>query len=230
MVWLTNAALKKCSLIGYIDNNLILVKTTDVTHREENEYLGCSIFAVDQHACHERILLEKLESHFETAVVGSRHTSTVEGFPTINVNLEINSLLNVNPCQLHSTKMKNTMARFGIHYTGSLSESANVYKVPALFGMNGCLVPGAESSIREFIRTILLYDATDANKLTKVLKETVCPYLRLRACRTAIRFGDPLDKSERRKLIDELSNCRLPFQCAHGRPTCVLLAELPTSD
>ncbi|KAF8563803.1 hypothetical protein P879_09376 [Paragonimus westermani] len=229
MVWLTNAALKKCSVIGYIDNNLILVKTTDVTNTE-HEYLGCSIFAIDQHACHERILLEKLESNFEAAIASLGHTFAFEVFPTINVGLEINSLLSMNPCQLHSTKMKNTMARFGIHYTRSLSGTVNVFKVPALFGINGCLVPRAESSIQEFLRTILLHDTTDTNKLTKALKEIVCPYLRLRACRTAIRFGDPLDRSERRKLIDELSNCRLPFQCAHGRPTCVLLAKLPTSD
>ncbi|KAF6778627.1 hypothetical protein AHF37_01811 [Paragonimus kellicotti] len=230
MLLLTNTALKKCSVIGYIDNNLILVKTTDETNTKQKEHFGCSIFAIDQHACHERILLEKLETCFETAIARLRHTSIAEVFPTATVNLEIKSPLNMDPCQRDSTKMRNTMARFGIHYTGSLSGTVSVFKVPALFVINGCLVSGAENSIREFIRTVMLQGTTDENKLTKALKKIVCPYLQLRACRTAIRFGDPLNKSERRELIDELSNCRLPFQCAHGRPTCVLLARLPKSD
>ncbi|KAF5404762.1 DNA mismatch repair protein MLH3 [Paragonimus heterotremus] len=227
---LTNKMLKRCSIIGYIDNNLILIKTVDMTGTKQNERLGCSIFAIDQHACHERILLEKLESHFETAIASLKNTSPTEIFPTTTVSLEINYPLSKNPSQRHSTKIRNTMARFGIHYKGSLSDTVSVFKVPALFATNGCIVSGAENSIRKFIRTILLYGTTDTNKLTTALKKIVRPFLQLRACRTAIRFGDPLDKSERRKLIDELSNCRLPFQCAHGRPTCALLAKLPKSD
>ncbi|KAF7260424.1 hypothetical protein EG68_02245 [Paragonimus skrjabini miyazakii] len=227
---LTNTMLKMCSIVGYIDNNLILVKTTDVTGTKQNEYLGCSIFAIDQHACHERILLEKLESNFETAIASSKHTSAAEIFPTTTVNLEIKYPLSMTPSQRNSTKIKNMMARFGIHYKGSLSDTVSVIKVPAMFATNGCIVSGAENSIRKFIKTILLYGTTDTNKLTIALKKIVRPFLQLRACRTAIRFGDPLDKSERRKLIDELSNCRLPFQCAHGRPTCVLLAKLPKFD
>ena len=42
----------------------------------------------------------------------------------------------------------------------------------------------------------------------------------------AIRFGDPLTPSECQKLVSSLSECALPFQCAHGRPSCMPLLYL----
>ncbi|KAK9318654.1 hypothetical protein V1524DRAFT_444530 [Lipomyces starkeyi] len=50
--------------------------------------------------------------------------------------------------------------------------------------------------------------------------------LNSKACRGAIMFGDSLSEDRSRKLIDDLSNCRFPFQCAHGRPTMVPLVDL----
>ena len=36
-------------------------------------------------------------------------------------------------------------------------------------------------------------------------------------CLGAVKFGEPLGVSECQELIDRLSKCQLPFQCAHGR-------------
>ena len=36
-------------------------------------------------------------------------------------------------------------------------------------------------------------------------------------CVGAVKFGEPLGVSECQELIDRLSKCQLPFQCAHGR-------------
>lgn len=33
----------------------------------------------------------------------------------------------------------------------------------------------------------------------------------------AIKFNDPLTMNECRQLLESLSHCKLPFQCAHGR-------------
>ena len=43
----------------------------------------------------------------------------------------------------------------------------------------------------------------------------------------AIKFGDPLTLEECESLVQSLSQCKLPFQCAHGRyvgniPECVI--------
>ena len=50
--------------------------------------------------------------------------------------------------------------------------------------------------------------------------------LNSRACRSAIMFNDPLTQREAEILVRRLSGTRLPFQCAHGRPSMVPLVEL----
>jgi DNA mismatch repair protein MLH3 len=47
-----------------------------------------------------------------------------------------------------------------------------------------------------------------------------------RACRSAIMFNDPLSREECEDLIQRLSGCAFPFQCAHGRPSMVPLIRL----
>uniref|UniRef100_M4BWC3 MutL C-terminal dimerisation domain-containing protein n=1 Tax=Hyaloperonospora arabidopsidis (strain Emoy2) TaxID=559515 RepID=M4BWC3_HYAAE len=39
-------------------------------------------------------------------------------------------------------------------------------------------------------------------------------------------FGDRLSLTQCQELIEELKMCHLPFQCAHGRPSVVPLAEI----
>lgn len=47
-----------------------------------------------------------------------------------------------------------------------------------------------------------------------------------RACRTAIMFNDILTRGQCEGLLERLSQCTLPFQCAHGRPSMTILASL----
>lgn len=47
-----------------------------------------------------------------------------------------------------------------------------------------------------------------------------------RACRSAIMFNDELGIERCEALVKELGNCTLPFQCAHGRPSMVVLADI----
>jgi DNA mismatch repair protein MLH3 len=48
----------------------------------------------------------------------------------------------------------------------------------------------------------------------------------MEACRGAVKFGDDLTKEQCKSMISELAKCRLPFQCAHGRPSVVPLTNL----
>ncbi|KAI7949822.1 hypothetical protein MJO28_008643 [Puccinia striiformis f. sp. tritici] len=50
--------------------------------------------------------------------------------------------------------------------------------------------------------------------------------LNSKACRGSIMFGDKLTNEQRRKLLNELGRTKLPFSCAHGRPTCYPLYRL----
>jgi DNA mismatch repair protein MLH3 len=46
------------------------------------------------------------------------------------------------------------------------------------------------------------------------------------ACRGAIKFGDKLDSSKCKLILNQLNDCRMPFFCAHGRPTTAPLTNL----
>ncbi|KAG5368767.1 DNA mismatch repair protein [Yarrowia sp. E02] len=44
------------------------------------------------------------------------------------------------------------------------------------------------------------------------------------ACRNAIKFGDELTLEECHSMVEKLLKTKLPFQCAHGRPSMIPLA------
>ncbi|KAL8827126.1 MAG: hypothetical protein Q9191_003374 [Dirinaria sp. TL-2023a] len=50
-----------------------------------------------------------------------------------------------------------------------------------------------------------------------------------RACRSAIMFNDHLSREECSMLVKTLASCAFPFQCAHGRPSMIPLADLATA-
>lgn len=50
--------------------------------------------------------------------------------------------------------------------------------------------------------------------------------LNSRACRSAIMFNDKLTKAECKTLIERLSECVFPFQCAHGRPSMIPIVDV----
>ncbi|XP_055394655.1 DNA mismatch repair protein Mlh3 isoform X6 [Bubalus kerabau] len=55
---------------------------------------------------------------------------------------------------------------------------------------------------------------------------TVQKVLASQACHGAIKFNDGLSFEESCRLIEALSWCQLPFQCAHGRPSMLPLANI----
>ena len=73
----------------------------------------------------------------------------------------------------------------------------------------------------------LMYQLKDSDPSAVGLgvKPSVFQYiLSSKACRSAVMFGDYLDNSICEALLRDLALCDLPFQCAHGRPSSVVLA------
>ncbi|KAL0940416.1 vacuolar membrane protein [Colletotrichum truncatum] len=54
----------------------------------------------------------------------------------------------------------------------------------------------------------------------------VLDLLNSRSCRSAIMFNDVLSNDECKGLVQKLSRCAFPFQCAHGRPSMVPLVDI----
>uniref|UniRef100_A0A7N5JEX2 MutL homolog 3 n=1 Tax=Ailuropoda melanoleuca TaxID=9646 RepID=A0A7N5JEX2_AILME len=85
--------------------------------------------------------------------------------------------------------------------------------------------PVTKSIVEEFIREqVELLQTTGAIQGTLPL--TVQKVLASQACHGAIKFNDGLSPEESCRLIEALSWCQLPFQCAHGRPSMLPLADI----
>uniref|UniRef100_A0A6I8NHH9 MutL homolog 3 n=1 Tax=Ornithorhynchus anatinus TaxID=9258 RepID=A0A6I8NHH9_ORNAN len=85
--------------------------------------------------------------------------------------------------------------------------------------------PGTQSIVKELIREQAELLRT-TGRAQATLPLTVKEVLASQACHGAIRFNDSLSLEESRRLIETLSRCHLPFQCAHGRPSMLPLADL----
>ncbi|XP_024593521.1 DNA mismatch repair protein Mlh3 isoform X4 [Neophocaena asiaeorientalis asiaeorientalis] len=82
-----------------------------------------------------------------------------------------------------------------------------------------------KSIVEEFIQEQLeLLQATGG--IQRTLPLTVQKVLASQACHGAIKFNDDLSLEESCRLIEALSWCQLPFQCAHGRPSMLPLADI----
>ncbi len=53
--------------------------------------------------------------------------------------------------------------------------------------------------------------------LSTAPKKAIAKILNFKACRSAIMFGTNLSKEECQELLERLSTCKFPFQCAHGK-------------
>lgn len=82
-----------------------------------------------------------------------------------------------------------------------------------------CFIP--QDYLREHIELL-----RSTGRVRGILPLTVHNVLASQACHGAIKFNDVLNKEECCSLVSSLSSCRLPFQCAHGRPSIVPLADL----
>lgn len=58
------------------------------------------------------------------------------------------------------------------------------------------------------------------------IPRTLLDLLKSKACRGAIMFNDPLTLEQCERLVVQLSECRWPFICAHGRPSVVPLCGI----
>ncbi|NXL31785.1 MLH3 protein, partial [Glaucidium brasilianum] len=67
---------------------------------------------------------------------------------------------------------------------------------------------------------------TTGGRARGTLPLTFLKVLASQACHGAIKFNEHLTLEESCRLIEALSSCQLPFQCAHGRPSMLPLADI----
>uniref|UniRef100_A0A673MAX4 MutL homolog 3 (E. coli) n=1 Tax=Sinocyclocheilus rhinocerous TaxID=307959 RepID=A0A673MAX4_9TELE len=205
-------------VINQVDKKFLacLINTTEQESSESRNLL----VLVDQHAAHERVRLEGLVTDSyedDPDTPGKKRLCSSSVTPPLEINFCTFAFLRGLALDVRLPK----------------SESLNVLleRLPTCFiekestelcrGRRSVIKTISEDYLREHIGLL-----RSTGRVRGTLPLTVHNVLASQACHGAIKFNDILRKEECCSLVSSLSSCQLPFQCAHGRPSIVPLADL----
>lgn len=218
---ISRSDLAKLQVIRQVDRKFILVRAP--TSR------GNVVLCIDQHAADERVRLENLEEELFGHDGSLRRVEIEYHEPAfvVQVNFKENQVLN---------QYGDFIKSWGFHFEFVASEPEKMaFKCQnSRYGEDSRILlhstPKVEKRVanvddfRDFIH--LLVSLGEIRPHSQFRPPVITRLLHSRACRSAIMFGDRLSLAQCRDLIEDLKNCQLPFQCAHGRPSVVPLAEI----
>lgn len=225
----TKEMIHSMQVLQQVDNKFIACLMS--TKMEESGRAGGNLLVlVDQHAAHERVRLEQLitDSYEKQPPQSSGRkkllSSTIIPPLAITVAEEQRRLLRSYHKYLEDLGLE-------LIFPDVSDPLILVGKVPLCFvereasELRRGRSPVTKSIVEEFIREqVELIQTTGGIQGTLPL--TVQKVLASQACHGAIKFNDCLSLEESYRLIEALSLCQLPFQCAHGRPSMLPLADL----
>ncbi|XP_078090693.1 DNA mismatch repair protein Mlh3 isoform X2 [Mustelus asterias] len=215
-------------VLNQVDNKFIACLINTRANKEATAG-GNLLVLVDQHAAHERVRLEQLISDCYELVpeaTGDRKlcTSTVCPPMEISCTQDEARLLRLYWKQLEAAGVQ-------VEFQDAESAGILVKKVPACFiekeanEIRRGRQPVTQTILKEFLQEqIEVLQSTGG--FQGMLSRTVLKVLSSQACHGAVKFGDGLSVEECRSLMESLASCDLPFQCAHGRPSILPLADL----
>jgi len=208
---ISRSSLAAMRVIGQLDTKYILCRSPDGMWS-----------AVDHHAADERVRLDRPTTELLAEYKQGRMPS-VETDPPKVIELDATERDLV-------VQYKDTLSRWG--WDCSLLTDADALCDP--IGLTGHHV-GSLSSVPvvrcvalggpEFIEH--LHQLKDTKGATRNPPPGILRVLNSVACRGAVMFGDSLAMEQCVEIVKELSQCDMPFQCAHGRPSMVPLVDMP---
>ncbi|MCT4552554.1 MAG: DNA mismatch repair endonuclease MutL [Alphaproteobacteria bacterium] len=175
--------------MGNICNNYIISKTSE------------ELLVIDQHACHERIVYEKLKKEM------------------LNREIKRQPLLIPEVISLPQTQLESL-----------LDQKDELYKLGLLiekFGTNEIAVQETPAILGDFNITKTIKDlAEEAEEFsrTESLEDKLNHFIKTYACHTSIRAGKKLSLEEMNSLLRQMEDTPNSGQCNHGRPTFVKLS------
>lgn len=170
-----------------------------------NTYLiiqwGDNIYLMDQHAGHERIRYDKLKAEYES---GSIVVQPMLIPYVLSLNSEDSQLVEANIDAIRSVG-------FDIDEFGE-----NSYKISA--------VPAVVDGI-DFDKFFAMFLADKLNKSKITEADLLKDNLMQMACKSAVKGGDDLSKSEIELLLREMKDKDVVLFCPHGRPVIVRITK-----
>ncbi len=169
--------------IGQVDDTYIIAQDGD------------SLYIVDQHAAHERVLFDRFSAQAEHIPSQQLLVHLILDFSThesqiIEENLEL-------------------LAGLGFGLEPSGPNQFRLMEVPAD-------VPSSQAE--EFIREVLAFMEELHRPTAAELRQAV---LATTACKAAIKAGFKLNYRQMEILLQELNDTAMPYTCPHGRPTII---------
>ena len=167
---------------------------TYITATDKNHF-----YLIDQHAAHERIFYEKLVSQY----LAERKLRQPILTPFI---VDV-------PLSVKETEYSwiDALAEMGYGISEFGPNTYRVTEIPTFMGLSE-----AENFLRDFL------EQTEVEKTPE--NQVVIDKLITKSCKSAVKARDALSMAEMAALIEQLSRCRNPFSCPHGRPTFVRMS------
>lgn len=199
--------LQKMQIIGQVDRKFIACRCNSL------------IYVIDQHAADERIRLERYLSRLEENPSSIYTYVYLENPELLSLTYEEYQLIqrwNFCSAGLTPDHFSTVDIRGKVKHV-AISQTLNIL---------GTELHGKRLS--EFIEECLRLSVTVGSSLHKILGRSriLLGILASKSCRGAIMFGDYLSLEQCTNMIENLSGCTFPFQCAHGRPSIVPLADM----
>ncbi|XP_036398146.1 DNA mismatch repair protein Mlh3 [Megalops cyprinoides] len=227
----TKDMIHSMKVVHQVDKKFIacLINTRNQGDAESSDDEGNLLVLVDQHAAHERVRLENLvtDSYEEDPEApGQKRLCSSTVTPPLEIDVTEEELRLLRSCQpfLRGLGLEVAFAETG-------GPRLLVGKVPACFvereanesrrGRENVIKSIVQEYVREQVELL-----QSAGRVRGPMPLTVLKVLASQACHGAVKFNDSLSLEECHSLVGSLSTCQLPFQCAHGRPSMVPLADL----
>ena len=174
-----------------MEGNLLPIGQVDLTYIIAQS--AQSLYIVDQHAAHERILFD-------------RFSAQADGIPS--QQMLVHAILSFDARETqYIEENAELFDRLGFHLESAGERTYRLTEVPADIPTDE-----AENIIREILISLGdLHAATPAN-----LRQAGIATM---ACRAAIKAGEELNVRQMEILLEELRATPFPFTCPHGRPT-----------
>ena len=157
---------------------------------------------IDQHAAHERVLLEEFTKAFLDQKKSNKAHQLPEGLILRLSQLDMQIII----------ENHQTLKNLGFSFESFGKDAIKLTHVPLFF---------KDHAIEQLLHEIITNLANGVEKDVDQQSEKMLAYL---ACRTAIKAGDILTKNQASELINKLEKTENKHTCPHGRPTRI---EIP---